>query len=178
VLEHAELQREMSIASAYRKVDEIPFDFQRRRMSVVVSEREDHHELICKGAVEEIVSICTHARTNGQIVPLTPELLAEIKETTSGLNAEGLRVVAVAAKDLPPTKETYSLADESDLVLIGYIAFLDPPKESTEPALAALRQHGVTVKILTGDNELVTAKICREVGLEVEGMLLGSHVEK
>ncbi|ASU38094.1 magnesium-translocating P-type ATPase [Herbaspirillum sp. meg3] len=178
VLEHAELQREMSIASAYRKVDEIPFDFQRRRMSVVVSEREDHHELICKGAVEEIVSICTHARNNGEIVPFTPELLAEIKETTASLNSEGLRVVAVAAKDLPPTKETYSVADESDLVLIGYIAFLDPPKESTEPALAALRAHGVTVKILTGDNELVTAKICREVGLEVEGMLLGSHVEK
>ncbi|EJL87879.1 magnesium-translocating P-type ATPase [Herbaspirillum sp. CF444] len=178
VLEHAELQREMSIASAYRKVDEIPFDFQRRRMSVVVSEREDHHELICKGAVEEIVSICTHARNNGEIVPFTPELLAEIKETTASLNSEGLRVVAVAAKDLPPTKETYSVADESDLVLIGYIAFLDPPKESTEPALTALREHGVTVKILTGDNELVTAKICREVGLEVEGMLLGSHVEK
>jgi len=178
VLEHAELQREMAIASAYRKVDEIPFDFQRRRMSVVVSEREDHHELICKGAVEEIVSICTHARNNGEIVPFTPELLAEIKETTASLNSEGLRVVAVAAKDLPPTKETYSVADESDLVLIGYIAFLDPPKESTEPALAALRAHGVTVKILTGDNELVTAKICREVGLEVEGMLLGSHVEK
>ncbi|WP_050466998.1 magnesium-translocating P-type ATPase [Herbaspirillum chlorophenolicum] len=178
VLEHAELQREMSIASAYRKVDEIPFDFQRRRMSVVVSEREDHHELICKGAVEEIVSVCTRARLNGEIVPLTPELLAEIRETTGSLNAEGLRVVGVAAKDLPPTKETYSLADESDLVLIGYIAFLDPPKESTAPALAALREHGVAVKILTGDNELVTAKICREVGLEVDGMLLGSHVEK
>ncbi|WP_034293986.1 magnesium-translocating P-type ATPase [Herbaspirillum sp. RV1423] len=178
VLEHAELQREMAIASAYRKVDEIPFDFQRRRMSVVVSEREDHHELICKGAVEEIVSICTHARNNGEIVPFTPELLAEIRETTASLNAEGLRVVAVAAKDLPPTKETYSVADESDLVLIGYIAFLDPPKESTEPALTALREHGVTVKILTGDNELVTAKICREVGLEVDGMLLGSQVEK
>jgi Mg2+-importing ATPase len=178
VLEHAELQREMALASVYRKVDEIPFDFQRRRMSVVVSEREDHHELICKGAVEEIVSICTHARNNGQIVPFTPELLAEIRETTASLNAEGLRVVAVAAKDLPPTKETYSVADESDLVLIGYIAFLDPPKESTEPALAALREHGVTVKILTGDNELVTAKICREVGLEVDGMLLGSQVEK
>ncbi|WP_343585304.1 magnesium-translocating P-type ATPase [Herbaspirillum sp.] len=178
VLEHAELQREMSIASAYRKVDEIPFDFQRRRMSVVVSEREDHHELICKGAVEEIVSVCTHARLDGKVVPLTPELLAEIRETTGSLNAEGLRVVGVAAKDLPPTKETYSLADESDLVLIGYIAFLDPPKESTEPALAALREHGVAVKILTGDNELVTAKICREVGLEVDGMLLGSAVEK
>jgi len=178
VLEHAELQREMSIASAYRKVDEIPFDFQRRRMSVVVSEREDHHELICKGAVEEIVSVCTHARVNGQVVPLTAALLEDIRATTGKLNAEGLRVVGVAAKDLPPTKETYSLADESDLVLIGYIAFLDPPKESTAPALAALRAHGVKVKILTGDNELVTAKICREVGLEVKGMLLGSYVEK
>jgi len=178
VLEHAELQREMSIASNYRKVDEIPFDFQRRRMSVVVSEREDHHELICKGAVEEILAVCTHARHQGQVVPLTDALLAEIRETTAGLNAEGLRVVGVAVKDLPPTKEVYGLADESDLVLIGYIAFLDPPKESTAPALATLRAHGVTVKILTGDNELVTAKICREVGLEVDGMLLGAHVEK
>ncbi|MFC5472694.1 magnesium-translocating P-type ATPase [Paraherbaspirillum soli] len=177
VLEHAELQREMALASAYRKVDEIPFDFQRRRMSVVVSEREDHHELICKGAVEEIVSICTHARHNGQVVPFTEELLKEIYETTSSLNAEGLRVVAVAAKDLPPTKEVYSVADECELVLIGYIAFLDPPKESTKPALTALKEHGVTVKILTGDNELVTAKICRQVGLTVDGMLLGSDVE-
>ncbi|MCA1324681.1 magnesium-translocating P-type ATPase [Herbaspirillum sp. alder98] len=178
VLEHAELQREMSVASAYRKVDEIPFDFQRRRMSVVVSEREDHHELICKGAVEEIVSVCTHARHDGRVVPLTPALLEEIHATTARLNAEGLRVVGVAAKDLPPTKETYGLADESDLVLVGYIAFLDPPKESTAPALAALRAHGVAVKILTGDNQLVTAKICREVGLEVDGMLLGGDVEK
>ncbi|MFX8366267.1 hypothetical protein ABTL85_19080, partial [Acinetobacter baumannii] len=88
-------------------------------------------------------------------VPLTPALLEEIRATTGSLNAEGLRVVGVAAKDLPPTKEVYSLADESDLVLIGYIAFLDPPKESTAPALAALRAHGVKVKILTGDNELV-----------------------
>ncbi|MDB5767814.1 MAG: mgtA [Collimonas fungivorans] len=178
VLEHAELQREMALASAYRKVDEIPFDFQRRRMSVVVSEREDHHELICKGAVEEIVSVCTHARHNGQVVPFTKELLQEIYETTSSLNAEGLRVVAVAAKDLPPTKEVYGVADESDLVLIGYIAFLDPPKESTKPALDALKAHGITVKILTGDNELVTAKICRQVGLAVDGMLLGNDVEK
>ncbi|WP_211462867.1 magnesium-translocating P-type ATPase [Collimonas silvisoli] len=178
VLEHAELQREMALASAYRKVDEIPFDFQRRRMSVVVSERDDHHELICKGAVEEIVSVCTHARHNGQVVPFTKELLQEIYDTTSSLNAEGLRVVAVAAKDLPPTKEVYGVADECNLVLIGYIAFLDPPKESTKPALDALKEHGITVKILTGDNELVTAKICRQVGLAVDGMLLGSDVEK
>ena len=177
VLDHAELQREMALASAYRKVDEIPFDFQRRRMSVVVSEREDHHELICKGAVEEIVSVCTHARHNGTVVPFSAALLKEIHETTASLNAEGLRVVAVAAKDLPPTKEVYGVADESDLVLIGYIAFLDPPKESTKPALDALKKHGVTVKILTGDNQLVTAKICRQVGLTVDGMLLGSDVE-
>ena len=177
VLEHAELQREMALASAYRKVDEIPFDFHRRRMSVVVSEREDHHELICKGAVEEIVSVCTHARHNGQVVPFSAELLEKIYGTTASLNAEGLRVVAVAAKELPPTKEVYGVADECDLVLIGYIAFLDPPKESTAPALKALKQHGVNVKILTGDNELVTTKICREVGLIVDGILLGTEVE-
>ncbi|MFC3108188.1 magnesium-translocating P-type ATPase [Undibacterium arcticum] len=178
VLEHAELQREMSVASAYRKVDEIPFDFERRRMSVVVSEREDHHELICKGALEEMVSICTHAWEDGRAVPLTTQLLSQIRATTAALNGEGLRVVAVAAKDLPPTKEVYGVADESDLVLIGYIAFLDPPKESTRPAIAALNRHGVEVKVLTGDNELVTAKICRQVGLAVQGMLLGAEVER
>jgi Mg2+-importing ATPase len=178
VLEHAELQREMSVASAYRKVDEIPFDFERRRMSVVVSEREDHHELICKGALEEMVSICTHAWHDGRAVPLTTQLLDQIRATTAALNGEGLRVVAVAAKDLPPTKEVYSVSDESDLVLIGYIAFLDPPKESTRPAIAALNRHGVEVKVLTGDNELVTAKICRQVGLAVQGMLLGAEVER
>jgi P-type Mg2+ transporter len=178
VLEHAELMHEMNIVSAYRKVDEVPFDFQRRRMSVIVSEREDHHELICKGAVEEMVSVCTHARHHGQVVPLDEALLSQIQETTASLNTEGLRVVAVAVKDLPPTKERYSVADESDLILVGYIAFLDPPKESTEPALAALKEHGITVKILTGDNERVTAKICKEVGLRIEGMLLGSDVEQ
>ncbi|MBC7490423.1 MAG: magnesium-translocating P-type ATPase, partial [Glaciimonas sp.] len=178
VLDHAELQREMALASAYSKVDEIPFDFQRRRMSVVVSKNEDHHELICKGAVEEIISVCTHARQNGTVVPFSAELLKEIHDTTASLNAEGLRVVAVAAKDLPPTKEIYGVADESDLVLIGYIAFLDPLKESTKPALNALKKYGISVKILTGDNQLVTAKICHQVGFTVDGMLLGSDVEK
>ncbi len=178
VLDHVELAREMQITSAYRKVDEIPFDFERRRMSVVVSEQEDHHELICKGAVEEVLAACTRARKNGEVVPLTPELLAQILNTTAGLNAEGLRVIAVAARDLPPTREIYAVADEAELVLIGYIAFLDPPKETTKPALAALKEHGIAVKILTGDNELVTAKICREVGLPVAGMLLGAAVEQ
>jgi Mg2+-importing ATPase len=178
VLEHVDVHQELNPAKNYRKVDEIPFDFNRRRMSVVVSEREDHHELITKGAVEEILSVCSRVRHGDAIEPLTPELLARIREVTAELNEEGLRVVAVAAKEVPPSKETYGVADESELTLIGYVAFLDPPKESTAPAIKALAEHGVAVKVLTGDNELVTAKICREVGLEQQGVLLGSDIER
>lgn len=178
VLEHVDIHRELNPARNYRKVDEIPFDFTRRRMSVVVSEREDHHELICKGAVEEILSVCTTVRHKESVESLTPELLARIRAVTADLNEEGLRVVAVAARELPPRKDVYGLADERELTLIGYVAFLDPPKESTAPALKALAEHGVAVKVLTGDNELVTAKICREVGLEQQGVLLGSDIER
>ena len=178
VLEHAEMNQRLGVVTNYRKVDEVPFDFERRRMSVIVSEREDHHELICKGAVEEILAVCSHLRHNDELIPMTEASLNEIREITGNLNREGLRVVAVAAKHLPPVKEQYSVADESELTLIGHIAFLDPPKESTAPALAALRGHGVTVKILTGDNELVTAKICKEVGLVIDGILLGPAIEK
>ena len=177
VLEHVDVHQELNPVKNYRKVDEIPFDFTRRRMSVVVSEREDHHELITKGAVEEILSVCTQVRHGEEIIPLTPELLARIRSVTDDLNEEGLRVVAVAAKEVPPAKENYGVADESELTLIGYVAFLDPPKESTAPALKALAEHGVAVKVLTGDNELVTAKICREVGLEQRGVILGSDIE-
>lgn len=178
VLEYAEDHQRLDASKNYAKVDEIPFDFQRRRMSVVVSKGGEGHILICKGAVEEILSICTRVRHGEVVEPLTPELLAKVREVTASLNEEGLRVVAVAAKDSHSPKENYGVADESDLVLIGYIAFLDPPKESTAPALEALKAHGIDVKILTGDNELVTAKICRQVGLTVDGMLLGSQVEE
>jgi Mg2+-importing ATPase len=178
VLEHVDVHLKLNPAGNYRKVDEIPFDFNRRRMSVVVSEREDHHELITKGAVEEILAVCTRVRRGDAIEPLTPELLARIREVTADLNEEGLRVVAVAAKEVPPSKETYGVADESELILIGYVAFLDPPKESTAPAIKALAEHGVAVKVLTGDNERVTAKICREVGLDQQGVLLGSDIER
>jgi Mg2+-importing ATPase len=178
VLEHVELQRELQPVQDYRKVDEIPFDFQRRRMSVVVSERDDHNELICKGAVEEILSVCSRVQIDGKALALDDALLEQVRQVTQDLNAEGLRVVAVAMKETPPALTTYGVADERDLTLIGYIAFLDPPKESTAPALRALAAHGVTVKVLTGDNELVTAKICREVALEIDGILLGSDIEK
>ena len=177
VLEHVEVHRELGIGTNYRKVDEIPFDFQRRRMSVVVSEREDHHELITKGAVEEVLQVCTAVDDGGRTVALDAQRLAAIRASTAELNGQGLRVVAVAMKEEPPGKEVYGVADESGLTLMGYIAFLDPPKESTAPALKALREHGIEVKILTGDNDLVTAKICREVGLEQRGMVLGPQVE-
>ncbi|MBA3998283.1 MAG: magnesium-translocating P-type ATPase [Candidatus Accumulibacter sp.] len=177
VLEHTEVHKELNPAANFRKVDEIPFDFQRRRMSVVVAEHEEHHLLICKGAVEEILEVCQRVRHGELDEPLTPELLARVRAVTADLNEDGLRVVAVASKELPPTQESYSVADEADLTLVGYVAFLDPPKESTEPALQALAAHGVRIKVLTGDNELVTAKICREVGLEAEIVLRGSDLE-
>ncbi|HEY3326576.1 MAG TPA: magnesium-translocating P-type ATPase [Novimethylophilus sp.] len=177
VLEHGDIHAELDIASNYHKVDEIPFDFQRRRMSVVVGVREDYHLLICKGAVEEILSVCTRVRHGEVDEPLAQELLARVRQVTAALNDEGLRVVAVAARQMPTEREVYAIGDEADLVLIGYIAFLDPPKESAAPALAALSKHGVTVKVLTGDNERVTAKICHEVGLSADAMLLGSDVE-
>jgi Mg2+-importing ATPase len=178
VLEHADVHSELNVTANFRKVDEVPFDFQRRRMSVVVAEHEAHHVLICKGAVEEILAACSHIRHGEQVLPLTPDELANLRSVTASLNEDGLRVVAVAAKEMPPTKDVYGIADESELTLIGYIAFLDPPKETTEPALTALREHGVEVKVLTGDNELVTAKICREVGLPMRGTLLGSDIER
>ncbi|URI07495.1 magnesium-translocating P-type ATPase [Aquincola tertiaricarbonis] len=178
VLEHTEVARALAPAANFRKVDEIPFDFQRRRMSVVVAENDDHHRLICKGAVEEILDVCQQARHGSVDEPLTDELLARVRRVTAALNDDGLRVVAVAAKDLPPTQQAYGVADESGLTLIGYVAFLDPPKSSTRPALQALADHGVKVKVLTGDNERVTAKICREVGLHDEATVLGSDVER
>ncbi|NMM82753.1 magnesium-translocating P-type ATPase [Acidovorax sp. SRB_14] len=177
VLDHLELRTELRLAQDYRKVDEIPFDFQRRRMSVVVSERDDHHELICKGAVEEVLAACSQIQDGAQVLPLDAALLARVQAVTAALNHEGLRVVAVAAKEVPPDKTVYSVADEAALTLIGYIAFLDPPKESSAPALQALAEHGVALKVLTGDNDLVAAKICRDVGLPIDGVVLGAQIE-
>ena len=182
VLEHVELQSKLDIASCFRKIDEIPFDFQRRRMSVIVSEREDRHLLICKGAVDEILSVCSHVHMHGATSPLTPELLERIRKVTTALNEEGLRVVAVAARECKPNiesedVESYDVEDETELTLFGYIAFLDPPKESSAPAIDALQRHGVRVKVLTGDNDKVAAKVCREVGLACDAILLGAQVE-
>ena len=187
VLEHVELATELKLKQDYRKIDEIPFDFERRRMSVVVSERGDHHELICKGAVEEILAVCTQVRDGAtgtsapgagesRVAPLDAAMLARVQAVTRDLNQSGLRVVAVAMKELPPDQTVYSVADETGLTLIGYIAFLDPPKESVAPALEALAAHGIILKVLTGDNELVTARVCRLVGLPASEVLLGARI--
>jgi len=170
VLEHTELQTHDDL-----KIDEIPFDFNRRRMSVVISERENQHILICKGAVEEILSICSHLHNNA--TAFTPELLAQVRAVTQDLNGQGLRVVAVATKTMPATRTTYSIEDETGLTLLGYIAFLDPPKESAAPAIRALEQHGVKVKVLTGDSELIAAHVCAQVGIGSDEILLGGQVE-
>ncbi len=166
-------------ARACRKVDEIPFDFNRRRMSVVVEEPDGSHFLIAKGAVEEILSVCARVARGAEEMPLAPDVLDNLRAVTESLNRDGLRVVAVALKDLTDTQAAYSVADERDLTLAGYIAFLDPPKDSARGALCALAGHGVNVKVLTGDNALVSARVCREVGLEVtEGsLLLGPDID-
>ncbi|MEO8298318.1 MAG: magnesium-translocating P-type ATPase [Burkholderiales bacterium] len=182
VLEHVELATELKLAQDYRKIDEIPFDFERRRMSVVVSRRDEHHALICKGALEEVLAVCSHVRVKEgpepQDAALDAPMLARIQQVTGELSADGLRVVAVAMKELPPDQAVYSVADEAGLTLIGYIAFLDPPKESAAPALQALAAHGIRVLVLTGDNALVTARVCRQVGLPVDTVLLGAEIER
>ncbi len=180
VLSHAEMQLETRLQTAYRKIDEVPFDFSRRRMSVVVANGGSEHLLICKGALEEILSVCTSVERGAEVLALDAGVLARIHSVASQLNAQGLRVVAVASRSLKveEQKPAYGVADESGLTLLGYVAFLDPPKESTAPALRALAEHGVAVKVLTGDNELVTRKVCADVGLEVGRIVLGAEIEE
>lgn len=178
VLEQANYGDIPNLIKKFNKVDEVPFDFNRRRMSVVVAKEDQlEHILICKGAVEEMLNVCGNASYGEEVLPLTPELLRRLRAVTSELNEDGLRVVAVAVKSYKSFKETYTVSDEKDMTLVGYIAFLDPPKETTRGALEALKCHGVAVKILTGDNEKVTAKVCREVGLSMQGLLLGSQID-
>ena len=166
----------------YKKIDEIPFDFLRRRMSVVVRDGDGKNLMVCKGAVEEMLPLCVSADNNGAVaggvMPFTTEMRKEVRRVTRKLNQEGLRALAVAYKWLPAEDRTYTVEDEKDLVLAGYVAFLDPPKETARQAIAALREYGVAVKIITGDNEVVTRKICKEVGLPIEHALLGKDVEK
>ena len=177
VLDRAVLATKEIAIAGYSKVDEIPFDFGRKVMSVVVGNGGGGVRLISKGAPEEIVKRCTRFELNGKILPVDPVLFADLKEEYYDLSADGFRVLAIAYKDVEK-KAAYSKADEAELILMGYVAFLDPPKDSAAEALAVLQKHGVQVKVLTGDNELVTKKICHEVGLNAERIILGGEVEK
>lgn len=162
----------------YTKIDEIPFDFSRRRMSVVVQDKSGKTQMITKGAIEEMLAVCNYVEYQGDVEPLTEELRKEITEKVSGYNDDGLRVLGIAQKNVAANKGAFSVADENDMVLIGYLSFLDPPKESTAEAIKALNDYGVAVKILTGDNDAVTRAVCKQVGLKVDRMLLGSDIEK
>jgi P-type Mg2+ transporter len=177
VLDCSQELKSLNVEKNYEKFDEIPFDFVRRRMSVVVQEMGKQHVLICKGAVEEVLKVCTQLKVNDKILPMDESVHTKVADLQQKLNSDGLRVIAVAYKVMPPDQSHYAISDESDLILLGNIAFLDPPKESAAEALKALKRNGVDVKILTGDNEIITRKICKDVGLPVQQVLLGSDIE-
>ncbi len=200
VLRHVEVHERLHDVDSYRRIDEIPFDFERRRMSVVVERvtagaesgpTAHSHILICKGAVEEVFTCCSVAQVGDRLVPLDDSHRRQLDRVVADLNAESFRVIAVAVREEPASaheqgiaeggsgiaERPYSVADESGLTLLGYVAFLDPPKESAGPALAALRSSGVAVKVLTGDNDRVTRKICHDVGLPVERIVLGHETD-
>ncbi|WP_447866848.1 magnesium-translocating P-type ATPase [Rahnella bonaserana] len=164
----------------YSKVDEMPFDFVRRRLSVVVKDRNANHLLVCKGAVEEMLSISTHICENGDVVELTEARRDALLEMSNDYNKEGFRVLVVASREIrrAETKKQYGADDEHDLIIRGFLTFLDPPKETAGPAIAAMRDIGVAVKVLTGDNAVVTSRICRQVGLEPGEPLLGPQIER
>ena len=177
VLEHNQELESLEIEKNYQKFDEIPFDFVRRRMSVVIEEIGKQHVLICKGAVEEVLKVCTQLKVNDQVEAMDTAAHAKVVDLQKALNSDGLRVIAVAYKVMPPDQAHYAINDESDLILLGNIAFLDPPKDSAAEAIKALKHSGVDVKIITGDNEIITRKICKDVGLSVQNILLGSDIE-
>jgi P-type Mg2+ transporter len=175
ILQHQELHQELSV-SEYSKADEIPFDFARKMMSVIVATPEGKHRLICKGAPESVFERCSRFELDDEIYPMDPLLLDDLKEEYDRLSADGFRVLAIAYREGEP-KPAYGKDDEQDLILKGYVAFLDPPKETAAPAIIALQGHGIAVKVLTGDNELVSKKICSEVGLPWEKALTGAKIE-
>ena len=176
VLEHHEVHHEVSIPD-WRKVDELPFDFSRRLMSVVIETPEGVHRLICKGAPEEVFKRCTRFVLDGEVSPVDDVLIEDLREEHESLSRDGFRVLALAYRDFE-ARQSYAKDDESDLVLAGYVAFLDPPKDTALAAVRALGARGVAVKILTGDNDLVSRKICQAVGIPTDRVLLGGQVEK
>ena len=186
VLDHVEINEVLKVQESFSKVDEIPFDFQRRRMSVILDQNHKHL-LICKGAVEEVLDLCSFAFDPGEdrqlhierdnIIPMDDTMRQNILKITKKLNEEGLRVLLVAIKEYDERPLTYSVADESNMILTGFIGFLDPAKSSARPSIEALQKLGVTLKVLTGDNEIVTKKICRDVGIPINNIVMGNDLD-
>lgn len=170
ILAHKELD-----TSGFQKIDEVPFDFVRRRVSVVV-ERKRQRFFIAKGAPEEILKVCSYTERAGIASDLTEAMRKKIGQKFYDLSSDGFRVLGVAYKKLRKEKAVYSVNDETDMVFLGFVAFLDPPKETAKQSLQLLSQAGIELKILTGDNELVTRKTCEQLGFEIKGVALGSEI--
>ena len=177
VLEAADPEQTQRLTAEYAPVDELPFDFERRRMSVVVRDTAGGHRLIAKGAVAEMLAVCSHVQTAAGMQQLDGDRLAEARQVAHELNAEGFRVIAVGERAIAQPRAAYTRDDERDLVLIGFMAFLDPPKESAAEAIAALTAHGIGVKILTGDNDVVARHVCRQVGIDLSHVLTGPELD-
>ncbi len=165
------------LACRYHSIDELPFDFERRRLSAVVGDADGRTRMVTKGALEEVLAVCTEVEVDGRVLPLTDELVAHVVEQGAALADEGMRVLGVARKDEPAGTGSLTVEDERDMVLIGYLAFLDPPKESSAAAVRALAAHGVATKVLTGDSPRVATHVCRAIGIPAKRVLDGNEVE-
>ena len=177
ILQHAEQQARPLAGEGLRKIDEIPFDFTRRRVSIVAEGPDLRPLMVCKGAVEEVLPICSRVWAGSESRPLDAEALTRAGHTAQRLASQGFRVLAVAARTVPHGQKVFAVADETELTLAGFVAFLDPPKETAAQAIADLRARGVAVKLITGDSDLVACKICQDVGLAVSHVLLGHDLE-
>ncbi len=188
ILEHLEVHDHIKVDEHYKKIDEIPFDFQRRRMSIVLEQKNNKQLLICKGAVEEIINLCSHAFDPGadhqlhiesdKIITLESETKQKVINIARKLNEDGLRVLMVAIREFESRPSNYKIEDESNMIITGFIGFLDPAKPSAKPAIESLNKLGVSIKILTGDNEVVTNKICKDIGISTSNILLGKELDK
>lgn len=179
IFQHIEENESKNLKETYKKIEEIPFDFERRRLSVILENQNNKHFLFCKGAVEEVLEVCSQMETAGtkQKFNLDNNKLENLKAMTTSLNNDGFRLLAIAYKELPDNLDKYDINTEQDLTLIGFVAFLDPPKETVSEAITELNRYGVEIKILTGDNDLIANKICKDVGLKVKGTLIGEDIE-
>lgn len=177
ILSHVKELGLEALSSTYKKVDEIPFDFTRRRMSVVVEDLKGKRQIITKGAVEEMLTVCAYAEYEGKVSPLTKEMRSKAQRFVKEMNAQGMRVLALAQKSFLSKENNFAIEDEKDMVLIGYLAFLDPPKESAAQAISQLHEHGVEVKVLSGDNEAVVKSISRQVGINTSASITGPELE-